>query len=233
MKNILLILLISSLPMFLYSQDKIVRTNGEIIPCKIDKEDSTTVYFTFYRNGKKISTLLDKENVASIERKTIPVTGPGYPPDLASFGLGIGIDYGGIGGSFLFYPQKNIGLFLSGGYAFVGFGYNVGIKLRYAEKMNTSKILPYLSFMYGYNAVIKVKNGEDLNKMFYGPSIALGIDAHFRRKSTGYWTFELIIPFRGTQVDDYTSELEKNHGVVFENKLPPLMISVGHRFTFN
>ncbi|HEX4851031.1 MAG TPA: hypothetical protein VFV08_09505, partial [Puia sp.] len=51
-------------------------------------------------------------------------------PDQFSMGVGFGQDFGGLGANMIVYPQKNIGLFVGGGYAIAGFGYNVGLKLR-------------------------------------------------------------------------------------------------------
>ncbi len=62
-----------------------------------------------------------------------------------SIGIGLGMDYGGIGGSLLFYPQTNIGLFGGVGYAFAGLGYNVGVKIRLITENHTSKLFPYLT----------------------------------------------------------------------------------------
>lgn len=79
-----------------------------------------------------------------------------YPPQTEKFnlGLGMGMDYGGIGLNALVYPQNNIGLFAGGGYALAGFGWNAGLKGRFFLN-ESSAITPYLMAMYGYNAAVK------------------------------------------------------------------------------
>src|SRR6185503_19117939 len=72
--------------------------------------------------------------------------------DKLNLGLGFGFDYGGIGGNLTVYPQKNVGLFFGGGYAFAGFGYNAGIKLRLLPGKPSSQFTPFFMAMYGYNA---------------------------------------------------------------------------------
>ena len=47
-----------------------------------------------------------------------------------NIGLGIGLDYGGIGGRITFLPVKRLALFAGVGYALVDFGYNLGAQLR-------------------------------------------------------------------------------------------------------
>jgi hypothetical protein len=83
--------------------------------------------------------------------------------DQVAIGVGLGFDFGGIGGNFLVYPQENIGLFAGGGYTPAGFGYNVGAKFRFATK-SSSRFHPYLTGTYGYNAAIAVSNAAQYNK---------------------------------------------------------------------
>ncbi|MFN8256882.1 MAG: hypothetical protein U0W24_14400 [Bacteroidales bacterium] len=154
------------------------------------------------------------------------------PPkyDKASFGLGIGMDYGGFGASFILYPQKNFGLFAAGGYNFVGFGYNAGFKARIVSDKKFTRAAFYMTGMYGYNAVIKVENSENLNKIFYGPTLGLGIDFNPGQESKWYTNIGLLVPIRSSEVDEYMENLENNYGVEFKNDLPPIGISLGFRF---
>lgn len=139
-------------------------------------------------------------------------------------GLGLGLDYGGIGANFLVYPQKNIGIFAGGGYAIAGFGYNVGTKIRITS---ASKVQTYVTAMYGYNTAIYVTNATQHNKIFYGVSPGFGID--LRTKPNRYFSFAILVPVRGSDVDDYINTL-KGYGVALESSLPPIGISVGYRF---
>ena len=152
--------------------------------------------------------------------------------DKYSLGLGIGQDYGGFGGNFLVYPQENLGLFVGAGYALAGMGYNAGAKVRFFQKKNPRTNF-YLLGMYGYNATIKVQNGDQYDKMFYGPTFGFGIDTGKRSYKKGYWSFALLIPIRSSEVDDYIDDLEDNHGVKFEGTLLPVSFSIGYRFALD
>lgn len=148
--------------------------------------------------------------------------------DKVSLGLGMGFDYGGFGANLVYFPNKNFGLFAGGGYALGGLGVNGGMKIRFnADQAN--KIKPYLTAMYGYNSVIIVKNSSELNKMFYGPTVGFGIDFRLRPGKRGYWTLGLLIPIRNAEVNDYMDDLEKNHGIEFQNKLSPVGFTFGYR----
>lgn len=152
-------------------------------------------------------------------------------PDLCSFGLGAGFDYGGFGANVIVYPQRNIGLFFGGGYAIAGFGYNGGIKLRLIPS-KMSVVDPFLIGMYGYNAAIYVSGNTNLNRIFYGPSFGAGIDIHRKRTSKGYFTVAILVPVRNHEVSDYKGELQYYYGVSTSDLLP-VSVSVGYKFTLN
>jgi hypothetical protein len=149
--------------------------------------------------------------------------------DKATIGIGLGLDYGGIGGNFLYYPQNNIGLFAGLGYNLVGVGYNVGAKIRLINAAKPNKISPYVLGMYGYNTVIVVKNASQFDKVFYGTTFGLGLDYKSSKLSDHYWTFALLLPTRGSEVDDYFTSLKNNHSIVFNNNLSPVTLSIGYR----
>jgi hypothetical protein len=149
--------------------------------------------------------------------------------DCYSLGLGYGLDYGGIGGNLLIYPQKNIGLFGGLGYAFAGLGCNAGIKLRFNTEEPSSKSFPYLIGMYGYNAAIAVSNKMEYNKLFYGATFGIGMDYRSVYLGDGYWSFSILLPLRSYEVQNYIDDLQRNHNVTFKNKLFPIAISVAYR----
>jgi hypothetical protein len=224
-----------------YSQDTIVQTNGEKILCKVQREDSTKVFFTITKSNRVVSTYLNKSNITSVKYGTNQTGQSGQTDqqyivsdnDKTSLGIGFGMDYGGIGGNLLVYPQNNIGLFAGVGYAFAGVGYNLGVKLRLITEKHTSGVSAYLVGMYGYNAAISVTNADQFNKLFYGPTFGFGLDYKSFPSKRSYWTFSLLVPIRGSEVDDYITDLKNNHGVVFKNDLLPIAFSIGYRFILN
>ena len=153
--------------------------------------------------------------------------------DMINLGLGIGQDYGGIGVNLAVYPEKHIGLFIGGGYAFAGFGYNAGLKLRLVSQKKYQPVNLFIIGMYGYNASIAVADGEQYNKLFYGPTAGIGLDIGPRKRNKGYFSFSLNVPFRSPDVDEYMDDLEKNHGVEFQNGLIPISFTLGYKFSLN
>jgi hypothetical protein len=154
-------------------------------------------------------------------------------PDIVNFGPGIGFDYGGLGVNFMVYPQKNIGLFFGGGYALAGFGYNTGLKLRLSPDPG-AVVNPYLTAMYGYNAAVVISDNTQLNKLFYGPTIGVGIDIRSRKPSSkGYLSLALMVPLRNPDAQNYIDFLKNEYGVSFANDLLPVGISIGYKFILN
>jgi hypothetical protein len=154
-------------------------------------------------------------------------------PDIIDFGPGIGFDYGGIGANIMVYPQKNIGVFFGGGYAFAGFGYNAGIKLRLSPD-KLSVVNPFFTAMYGYNAAVAVSGGPQFNKLFYGPTMGLGIDIRSRKPaSKGYLSLALMVPIRNSDAQNYIDLLKNQYGASFSSNLSPIGFSIGYKFILN
>jgi hypothetical protein len=147
--------------------------------------------------------------------------------DVLSLGIGLGQDYGGIGGNLIMYPQQNIGIFTGVGYAIAGTGYNFGVKLRLINEK--SSVAPYLIAMYGYNAALAVLNKSDLNKIFYGPTVGIGLDIGLKPNKAGYWSLGIYYPIRGNEVDNYINFLKTNYLLEMKNSLWPISISIGYK----
>jgi len=152
------------------------------------------------------------------------------PYDKVSIGVGFGQDYGGIGANLAVYPLKSIGIFGGLGYNLVGAGYNVGAKLRLVSAKPTAKVTPYALGMYGYNAVIRVSGASQYNKVFYGPTFGIGIDFKSYPRSKIYYSIALLIPVRGSEVNDYMDDLKTNHNVEFTSDLIPVTFSLGFKY---
>lgn len=185
--------------------------------------------FLFFIVSTHAQDNYEQQNVARYSPKSDSLL---FKPDKISFGLGLGLDYGGLGMNLGAYPQKNIGFFGGLGYAVIGFGYNAGVKIRAISDKKHMGVVPYALAMYGYNAVIAVSNVDDYNKFFYGPTIGVGLDFRPRpeKKKRGHWSLALLFPLRGSEVKAYTDDLKNNHNVDFKNELMPFAISIGYRF---
>ncbi|MEQ8471956.1 MAG: hypothetical protein RIC35_12265 [Marinoscillum sp.] len=66
MKKLIVLIALMAISASTYSQDIIVRDNGDKIECKVTKVDSMIVYFDVIKNGVEISTTLAKSQIAEI-----------------------------------------------------------------------------------------------------------------------------------------------------------------------
>ena len=143
--------------------------------------------------------------------------------------MGIGLDYGGIGGNFIVYPSKNVGVFAGFGIMSKTVGYNFGLKFRAISDKKPFKIFPFVTLMFGKNALIVVTNGGGLNKSFHGLTYGLGVDFAFKDIKQAYWSVGFLIPSRSDAYDDYKRELRASNGVTFEKSDSPALFTLGYR----
>lgn len=137
-----------------------------------------------------------------------------------SIGFGLGLDYGGLGAQLMFQPEKHLGVFGSVGYALAGVGYNIGVMARLTPE---KRVVPTVSFMYGYNGSIYIQN--TFQKLYYGTSLAGGIILNSKRNDNTFWHFELVAPFRSNA---YNSDYK-----FWYNAEPvPISICVGYHLKF-
>ena len=71
------------------------------------------------------------------------------------------------------------------------------------------------------------------NKIFYGPSLGLGLDLRLNPMKRGYWAIALLLPIRSSEVNDYINDLKTEHNIIFKNELIPVGFSIGYRFVIN
>lgn len=229
-------ILIASLMFFLngivYSQEPVVVTTVKKPVEKIQKTDSLPANETPAKPVQDTAAIAREKNSALL-KEIVLQSNSVITFDKLSIGLGIGQDYGGFGGSILYYPQRNIGLFCGIGYNLAGVGYNLGIKSRIAIGSSSSYVLLSAMAMYGYNAAIKVVDMRELNKVFYGATIGMGLEYKPLKYSDDYITVSIFLPLRSSEVQDYIDNLKQVYSVEFEHGLFPVTFSVGYRIVLN
>lgn len=139
-------------------------------------------------------------------------------------GLGAGIDFGGIGLNTMSMVTEHVGLFGAFGYNFDNIGLNGGVRLY--TKDQSARWRPYLSTMYGYNAVYLIENADNFNRTFYGTTIGLGVD--LRDSKSNFWTLALQVPLRSDDAKAYKTYLE-NTNIEIKRDLLPIAVSLGYR----
>ncbi|MDR2065813.1 MAG: hypothetical protein LBP85_08925 [Prevotellaceae bacterium] len=139
-------------------------------------------------------------------------------------GLGIGFDYGGIGGKIEYLPTKNFGLFGGLGHNLLSVGWNTGVTYK---MLPDKKASPNLIVFYGYNATFTGIDSEKYNMTSYGFTFGINVDA--KTKSGNKWSLGLFFPIRSSKFKR-NYDAAKNDSYWINDNLLPVSFSVGYNF---
>ncbi|MDR3236242.1 MAG: hypothetical protein LBT48_05875 [Prevotellaceae bacterium] len=140
------------------------------------------------------------------------------------FGIGVGYDYGGLGGKIEILPEKYLGLFAGAGYNRSFIGWNVGCS---AKLFPNYRVTPTLCVFYGYNATIvgsrKISFPETnyeskykVNMTSYGVTFGGGVDIKLGENGNKL-SANLFIPMRSKEFSE----------------LFPIAFSIGYNFNIS
>lgn len=163
---------------------------------------------------------------ASADAQYVENYEPSTPATSVKLGLGVGLDYGGVGARLTLTPTEHVGGFIAVGYNLHKAGINGGLTYKF---LPDKKVNPVAHLMYGYNAVIVVEGAAQYDKTYYGMSVGGGIELNTRRVGN-YWSFELLYPFRSSGYEKDWDALKNNPAIEILSDPLPITISVGYHF---
>jgi hypothetical protein len=156
-------------------------------------------------------------------------------------GFGFGIDYGGfLGAKFEVSPFDRLGIFVSGGYYLIGFGWQAGV-LGYIIPKTTEKTFRLAGkFMYGTNSVIMVVNeqggstivGDEYNKIYTGATIGLVGQLRFGTYKKNGFDVELNYLFRDSGFYDDYNRMKNDPRLTDVTEPLPVSFSIGYHHEF-
>jgi len=146
--------------------------------------------------------------------------------DKIYLGIGIGFDYGGIGGKIEYLPEEHIGLFGGVGYDLLSAGWNVGVTYKILPEKNVS---PNLMVLYGYNGVFKGADNytAHYNMTSYGWTVGVNVDV-LTGISGNKLSVGLFLPFRSGKFMDNYDAVKDDPNVELKNELIPVGFSLGY-----
>lgn len=151
----------------------------------------------------------------------------------ADFGLGFGLDYGGLVGIKLsICPFDHFLIIGAGGYQQAGFGWNLGVAVHLFKKTNKNALRPYGKIMYGTNASSYIDGAPEYTKTFLGPTFGLGMAIRFGRHKNNGINFDLNVPIRDDSFDELIDEIEADPRVEITGRPSPILFSIGYHFEF-
>ncbi|MDR0754315.1 MAG: hypothetical protein LBF04_02890 [Prevotellaceae bacterium] len=141
-------------------------------------------------------------------------------------GLGIGFDYGGIGGKIEYLPTKHFGLFGGLGYNFLSIGWNAGVTYKIQPD---KKVSPNLMVFYGYNAVFTGNNSYAKRYEMTSYGLTFGVNLDVKVKNGDKWSFGLFFPLRSSKFKRNYDAI-KNDSNLEATEIIPVGISAGYNF---
>ncbi len=148
-------------------------------------------------------------------------------------GIGLGLDYGGlIGVKATFYPVSYVGIFAAAGWELIGIGWNAGCLGRLLPADGKHGWRPYLKAMYGVNGATKVTGKNGYDKIFYGITVGVGLEARFGRMKKNGLNLDLNVPFRSPQYYDMVDRLKRDPQIKMNNSTLPIAVSIGYNAEF-
>jgi hypothetical protein len=142
------------------------------------------------------------------------------------FGIGLGMDYGGIGFKAEFVPFKYVGIFAGAGYNIARVGVNAGVSVK---AFPDSRLTPTAIGMYGYNAVIVVAGDADRTKIYYGPTIGIGGELKVGRRHNKLYV-AVLRPFRNDEFETDYEAVKNDPSIDMKQSINPVTFSFGFNF---
>jgi len=142
-------------------------------------------------------------------------------------GLGLGLDYGGIGTRVDYCPVPYWSVFGAFGYNLVGAGYNIGFSFK---ALPTKGFSPNISLMYGYNAVRVVDGLPEYDKTYYGLSGIIEFEIRTSKNPKKYLLLAVIFPFNQKEFRSDIQELKDDPNIDLYAEPLPIRFSIGYHF---
>jgi len=144
-------------------------------------------------------------------------------------GLGMGLDYGGVGAKVEYLPVKNVGVFAGLGFNLLSVGWNVGATYKIMPDKKVS-INPMV--FYGYNAVSKVSGAPNYDMTSYGVTFGANVDIKMGKQGNKL-SAGIFVPVRSEKFMDNYDAMKNDPRVFLESSLIPVTIGVGYNFKLN
>lgn len=174
-----------------------------------------------------------QENQISVRDEVLKKPPPFEISHHYDFGLGLGLDYGGLlGVQFGYTLIQRLTLFAAGGYNIVGFGWQTGVKGLIIGKTERHVARPYAMAMFGSNTVIIVDGAAEFNEAYLGFTLGAGIELRFGSKKKNGFDVGLVVPIRSQEFWDDWNYFKNNPAYEVTGNPSPLGISMGFHHEF-
>jgi hypothetical protein len=149
------------------------------------------------------------------------------------FGIGLGLDYGGILGVQIgVAPIKHLTFFAAFGYDLIQVGWQVGIKGLILPKTTKNTFRPFLKAMYGCNSVIVIDGFSEYDKVYKGFTVGAGLELRFGKKKQNGFDLDLNVPLRTPDFWEDYNRIQNDPNIAVTMGPQPIAFSVGFHHEF-
>ena len=151
-------------------------------------------------------------------------------------GIGVGLDYGGIGANVNFILSENITIEGFCGYNLLDIAGGGAVNIYLLPKESSRIYRLAVKTMYGYNAIINQSYDADINfsynhaKIFYGFTFGLVNEFRFGKRKDNGFNIGILVPIRTKEFYTDFKDLEDSGYEV--SKPWPVLFSIGYRVEF-
>jgi len=171
--------------------------------------------------------------VAGISHGQEAQKGANYFNRKITMGIGLGLDYGGIGVRIAYSPVKYLDVFGGLGFNFIGLGANGGLSYNILPGRSC---IPVVNIMYGYNAVLRIDDfypygsthGPTLKKTYYGFTAGAGLKIRLSRKTHNFLYIGLNVPFRNAEFHRDYHYVTAIRNIPLAAKMLPVLFVIGY-----
>lgn len=149
------------------------------------------------------------------------------------FGIGLGLDYGGVLGIQIgVAPIKHLTFFAAFGYDLIQVGWQVGIKGLFLPKTTKHTFRPLLKAMYGCNSVIVVDGFSEYDKVYKGFTVGAGLELRFGKKKKNGFDLDLNVPLRTPDFWEDYNTMQNDPNIEVTTGPQPIAFSMGFHHEF-
>lgn len=177
-----------------------------------------------------ITSTMAQENIEQTEIESKNKTDTSSTKHNFDIGFGLGCDYSGLGVKISYLPIPYFSTFISGGFAFVNLGWNVGVCYHILPK-TSKRISPHIKAMYGYNEIIWLFDVKKYNRLYYGFTTGIGIEYRFGANKKHRFDVDINLPFRSQEFKDDFIMIDDDPDVDIKEPMT-LAFAIGYHWEF-
>ena len=172
-----------------------------------------------------VSNSFSQDNITNTDTSEIKSNTPKL-----TFGIGLGIDYGGFGTQFKVKFFNAIEAYMGIGHNTNNFNISIGTSVSFFKK---SFLQPKFSLTYGTTHLIIIEKASQYNESFQGFAFGIGANIFFNKRTGNHFSLGLNILPPSQEFIQATNQLRKDPNVSITEQARDWGITIGYHMSIN